>query len=113
MEEKVNSLETLIVQLENYGKTSFELVKLKSVDKGAETAAEITLKMVIAFVFFQFVLFGGIGLAIFLGKVIGEMYLGFLLVAGGFGLIIFLLIVVRSFMKMRIKDAVLLQLLNQ
>lgn len=112
MEEKTNSLETLIVQLENYGNTSIELVKLKSVDKVAEAAAGITLKMIIAFVFYQFILFGGIGLSIFLGKLLGEVYLGFLIVAGGFGVMILFLLIVRSFMKMRIKESVLLHLMK-
>ena len=39
MEDKVNLLEPLLEKVEAYSKTSFELIRLKALDKTADVAA--------------------------------------------------------------------------
>jgi len=81
MEEKEDLFETLIDRATDYGKTSFELVKLKALDKTTDVVSSVVPMLVIVVLVITFFLFLNLGLAIWLGELMGKMYLGFLAVA--------------------------------
>lgn len=82
MEDNAKLVETLIERLSGYGKTSYELAKLKALDKAANVVSTIMPHVVVLLVFAAFMLFLSLGMALWLGCVFGNIYLGFFAVAG-------------------------------
>lgn len=81
MEEK-SSIDALIEKGEQYGKTTLELLKLKTLDKTSDVASNI-VSWLIVFVFaVLFFLILNIGVALWLGDLMGKNYFGFFVVAG-------------------------------
>jgi hypothetical protein len=75
-------MKALFEKAEQFIRTSIELLKLKALDKAADTISSIVsgLAMVIFLFFFIFIL--SIGLALYLGDILGKAYLGFFIVSG-------------------------------
>ena len=97
----------------DYGKTTIEIIKLKAVDKASDVISTTIPPFVYISLIAFSLLFFNLGLAYWLGDLLGRVYLGFLLVGGFY---IFLFIVVRLFLhktlKNGIRDYVVKQLLK-
>ena len=81
MEENKKILESLLESAVDYGKTSFELAKLKALDKGSDVASSFIPHSIVIVLVASFMIFLNLGLAFWLGKVLGEIYLGFFVVS--------------------------------
>ena len=81
MEDK-SKIEQIYERVEQYLSTSVELYKLKALQKVAETATSIITSLLMAVFGLLFLLFVSIGLAVYLGEVMGKMHYGFMIVAG-------------------------------
>jgi hypothetical protein len=81
MEDIENQIETLFDRAIEYGKTSIELAKLKAVDKISDIAASLISRIFISAVLIMIFLFASLGLALWLGEIMGKVYLGFFTVA--------------------------------
>jgi hypothetical protein len=103
MEDKSKSIESLLERAVDYGKTSYEIVKLKTLDKTSDIVSTIIPHSIVFVLFASFLLFINFGLAIWLGEVLGKTYFGFLVVAA-FYLITGL--IVHFFFHKRIKNLV-------
>lgn len=82
MEDKTNLLESLLESATEYGKTSFELVKLKALDKSTDIVSSFLPNLIVFFLIITFMLFLNLGLALWLGDILGKTFYGFLAVAG-------------------------------
>jgi len=71
----------LYEKAENYTKTSLELLKLKTVSSVADVVSTLTSRIAVGAVVAFFTLFLNIGISLWLGKVLGEYYYGFFIVA--------------------------------
>ena len=71
MEENQNTIESLFERVVEYGKTSLELVKLKVVDKITDLVSSLVPNSVVFILIMVFVLFLNLGLAFWLGEIIG------------------------------------------
>ncbi len=80
MENNTTTIEKLIEKAEIYSKTSLELLKYEAVYKSADIFSNLAVKLSITFVVVIFLLFINIGLALFLGTYLGEVYYGFIAV---------------------------------
>lgn len=82
MENQKTSLEILLERIEAYAKTSLKLFRYKATDKVAELvsdmASALTMVVILVLIFVNM----NIGMALFLGDLLGKMYLGFLAVSG-------------------------------
>ena len=87
----MNLMESLLERLTEYGKTSFELVKLNVVDKASDGISSLATQTIIRATVACFVLFVNLGLAFWIGDLLGKTYYGFLAVAGFYALIAFVL----------------------
>lgn len=87
MEEVGKQFEELIGKAVEYGKTTIDLAKLKAVDKISDLSASIISKMFVTASLFFFLLFASLGLALWLGDLLGKVYLGFLAVAALYGIL--------------------------
>jgi hypothetical protein len=82
MEENANLLELLLERATDYGKTSIELVKLKALDKTADLVSSIIPVSVFILLISAFLLFLNLGIALWLGELLGKIFYGFFIVAG-------------------------------
>jgi hypothetical protein len=82
VENQKTSLEILLERIEAYAKTSFKLFSYKATDKVAELVSDmasgLTFVVILVLIFVNL----NIGIALFLGDLLGKMYLGFLAVSG-------------------------------
>lgn len=86
MEKKVKLIEDLYERVTDYGKTSYELVKLKAVDKASDLVSSFLPHSVFISMVVVFLLFINLGAAFWLGEILGKVYYGFFVVAGFNGL---------------------------
>jgi len=74
-------MESLFERVEDFGKTSFELYKLKTISKTTEVVSTFVSRGSVVIVLSMFLIFVSIGLALWLGDLFGKPYLGFFCVA--------------------------------
>jgi len=113
MEDKTNLLGSLLDLAVDYGETSIELVKLKVLDKTTDIVSSlIPLSLVILFVLSS-LLFLNLGIAFWLGEILGKTFYGFLIVAG-FYLVAatFINLVLRKWIKRQVGDYLVKRLLK-
>lgn len=82
MEDKGNLLESLLDSAKEYGITSLELFKLKALDKATDVVSSFVPFLVFTILIGLFCLFLSLGLAFWLGDLLGKTYYGFFIVAG-------------------------------
>lgn len=81
MESTANNLETLFEKAEIYGKTTFELSKLKAINASSTVLTNLISKLIIASTLLIFIMVLNIGIALYVGDLMGKAYFGFLVVA--------------------------------
>ncbi|MEI6049921.1 MAG: hypothetical protein WCS03_13530 [Bacteroidota bacterium] len=86
MEDNSKLLESLLERATEYGKTSYELVKLKALDKTSDVGSSLILHSVVLVILTSFILFLNLGLALWLGEILGKIYYGFLVIAVFYGI---------------------------
>ena len=82
MQTPSSIIETLVERAELYGKTSYELTKLKSLETTTIIASSLLSRLVVIVMVSLFALFLNIGIALMLGDALGKSYYGFLIVSG-------------------------------
>jgi hypothetical protein len=87
MDEKENILSSLLESVEEYGKTSIELFKLKRLDKASEIAGTVISRLTAIIAYMTFLLMASIGAAFWMGAVLGRIWYGFFVVAAFYGLL--------------------------
>ena len=87
MKDNVTHIEMLFDKAEDYGKTTIELLKLQAVRKSADVISSLISKAVVTISVALSILILNIGLALWLGKLTGQNYYGFFIVAGVYALI--------------------------
>jgi len=81
MEDNSKVLESLLEKAEDYGRTSYELVKLKALDKTSDIVSSFVPHSLVFVLIASFILFLNLGLALWLGDILGKLFYGFFLVA--------------------------------
>jgi hypothetical protein len=81
MEDNTKLIESLFERATEYGKTSFELVKLKAVDKTSDVVSSFIPHSIVFVLIASFMLFFNLGLAFWLGEILGKPFFGFFVVA--------------------------------
>ncbi len=87
MEDNSKLIESLFERTVEYGKTSFELVKLKALDKASEVVSSLIPHSVVFVLVASFMLFSSLGLAFWLGEILGKTCYGFFVVAAFYAVI--------------------------
>ena len=110
MEEQTELVDELIEKGHKFGQTTLQLMKLKTLDKTSDVLSNFVswLPVVICVTIFFLIL--NFGLALWLGKMMGEIYYGFFAVAAFYAMatLIFWL-----FRKPLIKDPLDTSIINQ
>ena len=72
MQDNAKLIETLFERTVEYGKTSFELVKLQALDKTSDVVSSFVPHSVVFVLIASFMLFFNVGLAFWLGELLGK-----------------------------------------
>jgi hypothetical protein len=109
-EDIVSSIESLLESAADYGKTSYDLVKLKTIYKTTDVVSSIIPHAVVCIIVMSFLLFLNLGVAFLLGKIFGGIFYGFFVVAAFYGIIgIVLHFFMHGLMKKKISDYIIKQ----
>jgi hypothetical protein len=103
MEDNTKLIESLLERTAEYGKASFELVKLKALDKTSDAVSSLIPHAVVLVLAAVFMLFLNLGLAFWLGEILGRAFYGFFVVAAFYGITG---IVLHFFMHERLKKLI-------
>lgn len=113
METQQNYIEPLIERAENYGKTSLELIKLKTVEKTADVVSTSVSRGAAILFLTMFTVIINIGIALWLGDVLGKSYYGFFCVAGFYGIVGGVLyFFMHNWIKERVSNSLISQMLQ-
>ena|ERR1017187_2375414 len=106
-------ISTLLEKAEDYSKTTLELVKLKVLDTSADVVSSLASRLIIYSVFMMFILTLSIGVAMWIGELVGKMYMGFLIL-GGFDVVIVLFLYAfrRQWITNPINNSIIKQVLK-
>ena len=96
-------IESLLERVTDYGKTTYELVKLKALDKTTDAVSSFIPHTFVIVLIAIFMLFANLGLSLWLGEIIGQIFYGFLVVAAFYGI---MGIIIHFFMHKWIKKLV-------
>lgn len=113
MDEQSGLIESLIEKGEQYGKTTLELIKLKTLDKSADVISNmVSWAIVIVFVVLFFLILN-IGVALWIGELLGKSYYGFFAVSGFYAILALVFIIFRKqFVKNPLNNSIINQVLE-
>jgi hypothetical protein len=103
MDDNSKLLETLLDRATEYGKTSYELVKLKAVDKTSDVISSSVPGTVVVVLIASFMIFLNLGLAFWIGEILGKTFYGFFIVASFY---LLLAVIIYLFMYKWLKKIV-------
>lgn len=82
MENPETFIESLFEKIQAYIKTTIELTKLKLLEKVTGIASSVVSRVSVVLVFALFFFVLTIGIALYLGELLGKSYYGFFIVSG-------------------------------
>jgi len=91
MEQTENVLESLLEKVSDYGHTSLELAKLKTLDTTASVVSSLAFYTIALAILLVFMITLNIGLGLWVGELLGKFYLGFFIVTLFYGIAGFIL----------------------
>jgi hypothetical protein len=95
--ENIKSRATELTEsVSDYLETSYKLAVIEAADKSTKIVASITASCIVLLLGLFVILFGGVALGIWLGDLLNNAALGFVLVAALFLLLIFILVAMRK-----------------
>jgi len=81
METPKSLIELLYEKIEEYGITNYELTKLKLLKTAALVLPSLLSRLIVVFVLSTFIFILSIGIALYLGELLGKLYYGFFIIA--------------------------------
>lgn len=82
MKSTATNVEGLYDQAKKYTEDSIELYKLQAIDRTAVILSSIASRSALALIVVLFTLFLNVGISLYLGTLLGAIYLGFLVLSG-------------------------------
>ncbi|MFA7081246.1 MAG: hypothetical protein WC135_01420 [Bacteroidales bacterium] len=82
-----SAFDSLLERVTKYGKTNYKIIKLKLIDKVSDILSSLIPLFFILVLLGSFLLFFNIGIAFWLGDILGKVFYGFLVVGGFYGLL--------------------------
>ncbi|MDD3721833.1 MAG: hypothetical protein PHW92_04990 [Lutibacter sp.] len=107
-------IELLFEKIEEYGKTNYELIKFKLLRTVAIIVPSLISRLIVVLLFFFFALILSVGIALFLGEIFGNLYVGFFIVAAFYlviGIVFYFFL--YNWIKKSIGDSIVKQILKQ
>lgn len=112
MEDKSMLLKYLILIAESLTQTNFDLFKLKTISKSADAFSSIIQKTIVFTAVLIMIISLNVGLALWIGELLGTLYLGFFAVAAFYVLVVLILHFVPSLIKSPMNNYLISKMLN-
>ena len=113
METPARLLETIIERTEAYGKTTYELSKLRVLETVTKVFSSVVPRMCVVVIFLLFVLVLNVGIALYVGELLGRSYYGFFIVSAFFLVVsIVLYFFLHRWIKKPLSDFIIKQALQ-
>jgi hypothetical protein len=113
MENKLICIEPLFERAESFGKTSYELIKLKAIHKTTRVISTFVSKGIVLIIVSMFFTILTIGVALWLGDLLGKSYYGFFCVAGFYGILgVVLFFLLQNQIKKNVSNSIISLILN-
>jgi len=113
MGSSIGMIESLFEKTVEYGKTSFLLVKLRTLNKTSDVVSSLLAHTVVLIFALLFMLFLSLGMAIWVGEILGNTFYGFFVVAAFYGLTgIFIHLFLHKWIKKLVSDRFIEQVLK-
>lgn len=114
MIDNATPVEQLFEKAEHYGKTTLEVLKLKALSLSAEVTSSIAVKFAVFTVVALFTFIVNIGVALWLGELMGKSYYGFFLIAGFYAILAVLIYLFRDqWIRRPVSNSVILQMFKK
>ncbi len=113
MENQPNTFGSLFENAGDYLETRLDLLKLQAISKSTDVTSSIVSRITIVLIisFGMFIL--NIGLALWVGELVGKAYLGFFVVAGFYALLALVLHLFRhAWLKEPVSSMIIKKMLN-
>ena len=113
MEENTGIIDELLEKAAEYGKAELELAKLKTLDKASDIVSASVPSLIVMASASVFMLFLNLGIAIWVGGLLDNLFLGFFAVAAFYGIIALILhILMRKWLKRKVGDYIIKRVLK-
>ncbi len=112
MEDNAKLMESLLERATEYGKSSLALAKLKALDKTSDVVSSVVPQIIVFLFFASFMLFISLGLAFWLGEVLGATSLGFFAIAAFYGIVAIVIYFFIPKLKRRMCNYIIKQVLK-
>jgi hypothetical protein len=113
MEKPKELIESLIEKGEEYGKTTLELIKLKTIDKSSDVVSNLVSWLIVILFAIMFFTLLNIAIALWLGGMMGHSWYGFFMVAGFYGILMLVFLIFRKqLVKKPVNNSIVKQLLD-
>lgn len=112
MEDNAKQIESLAESAMQYINTSYELVKLKTIDKISDTISSLIPHSIVLSIVAIFLLFCNLGIAFWVGQLLDKIFLGFFIVAAFYALLGIAMLFMHNWFKKNIYTKIIKQLLK-
>lgn len=114
MENIAENIELLYQKVEKYSKTSFELLQLSTINKTSDILSSLAVVIALSILLAMFTLFMNIGISLYLGDLLHNYVLGFMIVAICYFIIgIILFFFRKSLIKTPIENLIISRFLKE
>lgn len=114
MTDNTTPIETLFERAENLSKTTIKLLKLTAVDKSAEIVSALFSVLIVIVAVVLSIMIISVGLALWLGKLLGDSYYGFFIVGASYLFVAILFHVFRKqWLKYPISNSIIKKVLKE
>jgi len=106
-------IELLVQSAKDYSKTTYELIKLKMIDKSSDVISSLIPNTIVFVALSTFLLFASLGLVFWLGEIFGKIYFGFFAVAAFYAIVgIIMHFFMHNWLKNSICNGIIVKLLK-
>ena len=114
MEDNATPVATLLERAEDYSNSTIELFKLNAIDKSADVVSSLVSRLAIFITVAMSLLIVSIGVALWVGKLLGDSFYGFFVIGGFYIILAILLHIFRhSLIKYPVSNSIIKQMLKQ
>ncbi len=114
MTDDATPIATLLERAENYSNSTIELIKLNAIDKSADVISSLVSRLAILVTVTLSLLIINIGIALWLGKQLGDSFYGFFIIGGFYVLLTLLMYIFRhQWLKYPVRNSIINQLMKQ
>ncbi|MFZ2286096.1 MAG: hypothetical protein WAV93_03835 [Bacteroidales bacterium] len=113
MEENTRIIDELLEKVAEYGKTELELVKLKALDRASGVVSDSVPRLIVMASAAIFMLFLNLGLALWAGGLLGNLFFGFFAVAAFYGIVALIMhLFLHKWLKKQVGDYIIRRVLK-